>query len=84
MVWVGRDLKDHLVPTSLPWAGTSSSRPGCSKPHPNSPGKLPGKGHLQILWATYSSASPPSIHTYVYSVAIHSSLYTGYLLVIDI
>jgi len=27
MVWVGRDLKDHLVPTPLPWAGTSSTRP---------------------------------------------------------
>jgi len=27
MVWVGRDLKDHLVPTpTLPWAGTPSTR----------------------------------------------------------
>ena len=26
MVRVGRDLKDHLVPTPLPWAGTSSTR----------------------------------------------------------
>ena len=33
MVWVGRDLKDHLVPPPLPWAGTPSTRPGCSKPH---------------------------------------------------
>jgi len=31
MVWVGRDLKDHLVPTSLPWARTRSARPDCSK-----------------------------------------------------
>ena len=23
MVWVGRDLKEHLVPIPLPWAGTS-------------------------------------------------------------
>jgi len=23
MVWVGRDLTDHLVPTPQPWAGTS-------------------------------------------------------------
>jgi len=22
MVWVGRDLIDHLIPTPLPWAGT--------------------------------------------------------------
>ena len=29
MVWVGRDLIDHL-PTPLPWAGTPSTRPGCS------------------------------------------------------
>jgi len=28
MVWVGRDLKDHLVPTPLPRAETSSTRPG--------------------------------------------------------
>jgi len=26
MVWVGRDLKAHLVPTPLPWAGTSPTR----------------------------------------------------------
>ena len=42
MVWVGRDLKGHLVPIPLPWAGTPSTRPGCSKPHPASPGILPG------------------------------------------
>ena len=34
MVWVGRDLSDHLVPTPLPGAGTPSTRPGCSK-HPS-------------------------------------------------
>ena len=34
MVRVGRDLKDHLLPTPLPWAGTSSTRPGCSELHP--------------------------------------------------
>ena len=31
MVRVGRDLKDHLVPTPLPWAVTSSTRSGCSE-----------------------------------------------------
>ena len=31
MVWVGRDLKGHRVPTPPPWAGTLSTRPGCSK-----------------------------------------------------
>lgn len=34
MVWAGRDTKDHLVPTPLPWAGTPSTRLGHSKPHP--------------------------------------------------
>lgn len=24
MVWGGRDLQDHLISTSLPWAGTPS------------------------------------------------------------
>jgi len=37
MVWVGKDLKDHLVPTPLPGAGTSSTRPGCSEFHPTWP-----------------------------------------------
>jgi len=37
MVWVGRDLKHHLVPGPLPWAGTPFTTPGCSKPHPTWP-----------------------------------------------
>lgn len=28
MIWVGKDLRDHLVPP-LPWARTSFSSPGC-------------------------------------------------------
>ena len=60
MVWVGRDLKHHLVPTPLPWAGTLSTRPGCSELHPTWPWTLPGRGHPQLLWATCSSISPPS------------------------
>ena len=50
MVWVGRDLKDHLVPTPLPWAGTPSTRPGCSKSHPAWPWTLPGRGQPQLRW----------------------------------
>ena len=57
MVWVGKDLTDHLVPTLLPWAGTPSTRPHCSKSHPLWPWTLPGRGHPQVLWATSSSAS---------------------------
>lgn len=34
MVWAGRSLKDHLVPTPLTWAGIPPTRPACSKPHP--------------------------------------------------
>jgi len=49
MVWVGRDLTDHVVPTPLPWAGTPSARPGCSKLHPTWPSMLPGRGHPQLL-----------------------------------
>jgi len=60
MVKVGRDLKDHLVPTPLPSAGTSSTRPGCSELHPTWPWTLPGRGQPQLLWETCSRASPPS------------------------
>ena len=31
MICVGRDLKDHLIPTTPPWAGTPSTSPGCSE-----------------------------------------------------
>jgi len=61
MVWVGRDLKDHLVPTTLPWAGTPYTRPGCSELHPTCPWTFPRRGQPQLLWATHSSASPPSL-----------------------
>jgi len=60
MARVERDLKDHLVPTLLPWAGTSSTRPGCSQLHSTWPWTLPGRGYPQLLWATCSSVSPPS------------------------
>ena len=60
MAWVVRDLKDHIIPAPLPWGGMPSTRPGCSKPHPTWPWTLPGMEHPQLLWATCSSASPPS------------------------
>jgi len=36
IAWFGLEstFKGHLVPTPLPRAGISSTRPGCSKPHP--------------------------------------------------
>lgn len=32
MIWGGKDLEDHLVPTPSFWAG-APSRSGCLKPH---------------------------------------------------
>jgi len=34
VVWLGRDVKDNLIPTIPPEAETPSTRLGCSKPHP--------------------------------------------------
>jgi len=34
MAWVGKDLKDHLISTPLLCAGSPTTRPGCSEPHP--------------------------------------------------
>lgn len=34
MAYIGRDLKDHPVPTPLPWTRTRSMRPASSGPHP--------------------------------------------------
>lgn len=44
MIWIGRNLGHlvqtplpwqlDLVPTSLPWPETPSTRPGYAKPHP--------------------------------------------------
>ena len=49
MVRVGRHLKDYLVPAPPPWAGTPSTRPGCSELHPTWPWTLPGSGQPQII-----------------------------------
>jgi len=43
MVWAGRDLIDHLVPSHLLWAGTPSTTPRCSKLHPTWPSTIPGE-----------------------------------------
>jgi len=60
MVWLGKDLIDHLVPTPLPWPGSPSPTTGGSKPHPASSWILTGRGHPQLLWAIYSCDWPPS------------------------
>lgn len=38
MIGVGRDFRDHLLPTPLQSAGMTPTRPGCLKPHPTWPG----------------------------------------------
>lgn len=37
IVWVGRDVKTHLLPIHLPRAGTHSTRTAFSKPRPTGP-----------------------------------------------
>lgn len=58
MVWVGRDLKDHLVSAPLPWAGTPSTTSGYLEPL-----QVPLKENIQsalyIEWNwTYLEQSP--------------------------
>jgi len=45
MAWVEKDHNDHLVLTPLLCAGSPTSRPGCSEPHPAWPWMPPGMGH---------------------------------------
>jgi len=45
MVWVGRDLKDYLVPAPLPGARIPSTRSGCSKET---------RKELKYLYSTHS------------------------------
>lgn len=40
MLWVGREPKAHPTPAV---GRDTFQRPGCSKPHPGWPGKLPGR-----------------------------------------
>jgi len=57
--WVGRGLKDHPVPTSLPWAGLLSTGSGC-------PGPIqPHLEHLQG-WGTQSFPGQPVENNYPY------------------
>lgn len=56
MRWQGL-LKITLLQPSC--HGQGHLRPGCSKPQPT--WTLPGMGHRQLLWATGSRISPPSL-----------------------
>jgi len=41
MAWIGRELKEHSVPTSLPWTGLPTTKSGSRSvspgPHPTRP-----------------------------------------------
>jgi len=50
MAWIGRNLKDNLVPTPLPWAGLPTTGSGCSDPYPAWTWVPPRMGHPQFLW----------------------------------
>ena len=56
MAWVGSDIKDHLVPTSLPWDG-------CHSPDQAAQGRIqPGLEHLQG-WSIHNfSGQPVPVH----------------------
>ena len=62
---VGRDAKDHQIPTLLPQAGPptsrSGTRPSCPGPHPIWPRTPIGTEYQQPLWAACSSTSPFSL-----------------------
>lgn len=72
MVWVGRYIKDHLIPNLPPWAGTPLSRLDSWKSHPTWPWTFSGMGHAQFPWTACSSASSPSRgRTEVTSSSLH-------------
>jgi len=66
MAWIGKDLKDDLLPIPLLWAEILSTISDC--PKPRSPTAwlwtVPGRGksteHVWLFWATYSIVSVPS------------------------
>ena len=58
--WFGLEGTLKIIWFQPPWAGTSSTRPGCSELHPAWSWTLPGRGYPQLLWATWDSVSPRS------------------------
>lgn len=54
MVCVGNDFKDYLILSHMPWAGTLSTTPSCSMPHPIQPWTLPEIEYPQLLRTTCS------------------------------
>lgn len=52
MAWVGRDFKNHLIPTPLPCTGTPFTVPDCSELQPALPWTLQG-------WSIHSLSQQP-------------------------
>jgi len=52
MPYFGGDLKDHLVPTLLPWTGLLASRSDCPGPCPTQPECLQN-------WNTHNPSEQP-------------------------
>lgn len=60
IVWIGRDLQDHSVPT--PHHGkTPPTRSGCPGLHPTWLKMSRGMGHPQLFRAACAKALPPSV-----------------------
>jgi len=58
MAWAEGDIKDHPVPTLLPWAELPTTRLGCPGSYPTWLSMPPGMGHPQLLSAGCFGASP--------------------------
>lgn len=58
-------LKNATLLHPLHWAGTGSTRAGCSKPNLTWPLTLPGMGKAKLFWAAIVSASPLSINNFI-------------------
>lgn len=49
MIWLKRDLKDHLIASPLTW--DLSTREGCTKPHPSWQWMVFDSRHGELWWA---------------------------------
>lgn len=58
MVWDVKNLKDHLVPASMPWAGNLHYIMLLRAPCNLALNACPGMGHPQLVWISHSSAPP--------------------------
>jgi len=67
---VGRYLKDHLVPTPLPWAVLAATRSLCPGVHQAWPWTPPRMGHLQLLWAAWVAGWDTALTGWTYRMKV--------------